>query len=293
VIVGKGATPAASKYIRGATGYMKICTMLTLIFVLAGPVLASPSIEASEAHFVVVQKWLIDDGFSKKWVASLYARPNVKFDTASARSYFRHREETLDYDQFTTERSIEAVRRYMNTHNQALKNTEKAYGVDREVITAILLVETRLGTYTGKRSIFNTLSSLFALQDPTVREAFWKEMPKTPNLNRKKYNEWAAGKSRWAYRELKAFLKYASKQGMDPTEIYGSYAGALGIAQFTPSSIVVYARDGNKDGKVNLFHHEDAIASVGSYLKRNGWRPASTVKKHRRSSTDTTTANIT
>jgi len=258
---------------------MKIWTILTLVLVLTGPVLASHNIEASEPHFVVVQKWLINDGFDKDWVASLYARPNVKFDTASARSYFRHREETLDYDQFTTSRSIEAARKYMNTHTQALQNTEKAYGVDREVITAILLVEIRLGTYTGKRSIFNTLSSLSALKDPTVRDAFWKEMPKTPRLNQKKYTEWAAGKSRWAYRELKAFLKYASKQGMDPTEIYGSYAGALGIAQFIPSSIVVYARDGNKDGKVNLFHHEDAIASVGSYLKRNGWRPGIDRKK--------------
>ena len=258
---------------------MRIWMILILVFVLAGPVLASPAIEASESQFVVVQKWLIDDGFDRQWITSLYARPNVKFDTASARSYFRHREETLDYDQFTTDRSIQAARKYMDTHTQALQHTENAYGVDREVITAILLVETRLGTYTGKRSIFNTLSSLSALKDPAVRDAFWKEMPKTPRLNRDKYQKWAASKSNWAYRELKAFLKYASKQGMDPTEIYGSYAGALGIAQFIPSSIVVYARDGNKDGKVNLFHNEDAITSVGSYLKRNGWRPGIDRKK--------------
>jgi len=258
---------------------MRIWIVCILVVALVGPVYASPTLEASESQFVVVQKWLIDDGFDRQWITSLYTRPTVKFDTASARSYFRHREETLDYDQFTTDRSIQAARRYMDTHTQALQHTEKAYGVDREIITAILLVETRLGIYTGKRSIFNTLSSLSALKDPAVRDAFWQEMPKTPRLNRNKYQKWAAGKSSWAYRELKAFLKYASKQGMDPTEIYGSYAGALGIAQFIPSSIVVYARDGNKDGKVNLFHHEDAIASVGSYLKRNGWRPGIDRKK--------------
>ncbi|CAB5094926.1 Membrane-bound lytic murein transglycosylase B [Olavius algarvensis associated proteobacterium Delta 3] len=258
---------------------MRMWTIWLLVFVLVGPVFGSPTVGSSEVQFVVVQKWLIDDGFDSKWIQSLYTRPNVKFDTASARSYFRHREATLDYDQFTSDRSIEAARRYMDTHTQALHYTESVYGVDREIITAILLVETRLGTYTGKRSIFNTLSTLSALRDPSTRDAFWEEMPKTPRLNRDKYRKWAAGKSSWAYRELKAFLKYASKQGMDPTEIYGSYAGALGIAQFIPSSIVVYARDGNEDGKVNLFHHEDAIASVGSYLKRNGWRPGIDRKK--------------
>ena len=60
---------------------------------------------------------------------------------------------------------------------------------------------------------------------------------------------------------------------MDPYDIIGSYAGALGIAQFMPSNILILGEDGNRDGSVNLFHHEDAIASIANYLRHYGWKP--------------------
>ena len=77
----------------------------------------------------------------------------------------------------------------------------------------------------------------------------------------------------------KAFLTYAFREGYDPTTIPGSYAGALGIPQFMPSSILGYAKDGNKDGKIDMLNHEDAMASVANYLKRNGWRPGLSEEK--------------
>jgi membrane-bound lytic murein transglycosylase B len=66
---------------------------------------------------------------------------------------------------------------------------------------------------------------------------------------------------------------------MDPAGINGSYAGALGIAQFMPSNIIAYAKDGNKDGRVDLHDHADAIASIASYLKHFGWKPGIDRKK--------------
>lgn len=60
---------------------------------------------------------------------------------------------------------------------------------------------------------------------------------------------------------------------MDPYNIIGSYAGAMGLCQFMPSNIPILAEDGNKDGSVNLFHHADAIASIANYLKHYGWKP--------------------
>ena len=227
----------------------------------------------ADARFEPVRKQLAEDGFEAGWIDAIYAGSGVAFDLRGATSYFRHREASLNYDQFTDPASIEKARAYLKRHEAALSRAEKTYGVDREVIAAILLVETRLGTYVGRRSTLNILSSLAALGHAWVRDAVWIEMEKTPNLNRDRFDRWAVDKSGWAYRELKAFLTYAAREDLDPVEVMGSYAGAFGIAQFMPSSILMYAADGNDDGRVNLFHHEDAIASVGSYLKKNGWRP--------------------
>jgi membrane-bound lytic murein transglycosylase B len=56
----------------------------------------------------------------------------------------------------------------------------------------------------------------------------------------------------------------------------GSFAGALGIAQFLPSSVLKFGKDGNRDGRINLFDHADAIESIASYLNQHGWRPSLT-----------------
>jgi len=78
-------------------------------------------------------------------------------------------------------------------------------------------------------------------------------------------------KSGWAYRELKALLRYTERERIDVLEITGSYAGAMGIPQFMPSNISRYATDGNMDGRIDLFEHADAIASIASFLKGCGW----------------------
>ena len=58
----------------------------------------------------------------------------------------------------------------------------------------------------------------------------------------------APKKAKWAYAELKAFIKYVEREGLDPSSINGSYAGAMGIAQFMPSNALTLAKDGNQDG---------------------------------------------
>ena len=151
--------------------------------------------------------------------------------------------------------------------------TEKDYGVDKKIITAIILVETGLGTILGDNRILNTLSSLASLRDRTVREAFWKKFENRDNISRQYFEKRAIRKSGWAYRELKAFLEYTGREKFDPTNIRGSYAGALGISQFMPTTLMAYARDGNQDGTIDLFNHTDAMASIASFLKRFGWRP--------------------
>ncbi len=252
--------------------------------VLLAPIALPGSVAGSTAHsqdrlFDGLQKKLVRDGFDPKSIKQAYLNPKVRLEVKTVSLYFRHREGKLNYDQFTTPKSIKKARRYIDKHRVALNRVEKRYGVDKHAITAILLVETRLGRVVGTRSILNTLSTLSALSEPGVRNWLWKKMPKRTGLKREKYEKWAARKSKWAYRELKSYLTYTDRENLDPSAVYGSYAGALGIAQFMPSSIMAYARDGNGDGRVNLFDHADAAASIASYLKNFGWHPGIDKKK--------------
>jgi membrane-bound lytic murein transglycosylase B len=81
-----------------------------------------------------------------------------------------------------------------------------------------------------------------------------------------------AQKAQWAYHECKSLLRYAQQSGKDPLSIPGSFYGAIGIAQFMPSQALRYGVDGNQDGVVDLFDLEDALFSMGNYLRANGWK---------------------
>ena len=232
-------------------------------------------------HFESLRQKLISDGFDQKVVEEIFSRPEMEFEANGISRYFMHNESTLNYDQFTSKKSIRHARKYMKKHSSEFTATEKIYGVNPKIITAILLVETRLGTSNGKTSVLNSLSTMAALFDSGVRDELWRKISASSDLTRQDFENWSKRKSDWAYNELKAFLTYTNQENMNPTDIYGSYAGALGMAQFMPSNILIYARDGNLDGKIDLFNHADAIASVASYLKHYGWHPDIDRKKAR------------
>jgi membrane-bound lytic murein transglycosylase B len=187
--------------------------------------------------------------------------------------FFIHSEAKLNYDQFSSPESIEKAQRYLQENIEPLAAAEAAFGVDKRVITAILLVESRLGTVSGSRSALNILSTLAALTDPAFQESFWRVIPPERRISRERFNERVQKRAEWGYRELKALLRYTEREGMDPTTIASSYAGAVGYAQFMPTSILAYARDGDGDGRIDLTTHADAIASIANYLKQHGWQP--------------------
>jgi len=235
--------------------------------------------EGNSNYFDSLQEKLITDGFDEYEIKALYIRPEVSFETKGVSLFFMHSEARLDYDQYTVKQQIKKARRYMNKYNKELSQAEKIYGVDKEVITAIILIETQCGTLLGNRSVLNTLSTMASLFDLQVRGMLWQEISDIPELTRHKFEKKAERKSGWAYRELTAFLNYVIREGIDPVEIKGSYAGAMGISQFMPSNIPALAKDGNNDGSIDLFDHADAIASIAFYLKRHGWKPGISRKK--------------
>lgn len=258
--------------LKSANGRFALCGMAILILLLAGSSIPAVAADAP-GPFDALEKRLIADGFDSARIQTIFASPDVSFEEGGVSAYFIHNESKLNYKQFTRIWNIASAKKYMKEHQEALAFAEKTFEVDKEVITAIILVETKLGTYLGNRSVINTLATLSAMTDEKPRQAIWDNLPDDDRrMSRKKFEKKADRKSSWAYRELKAFLSYTEREGMNPTTIKGSYAGAMGISQFMPSNIAPYGKDGNADGQVDLFVHADAISSIASYLKHYGWK---------------------
>lgn len=146
---------------------------------------------------------------------------------------------------FLTEKRIRQGREFLKDNADLLAQAEAKYGVPREVITAIIGVETFYGKRQGNYRVLDSLATLAF--DYPKRPLFW--------------------------RELKHFFVMSQEQGFDPGDIKGSYAGAMGYGQFIPSSYRHYAIDFDGDDKKDLWANKaDAIGSVANYFKRHGWK---------------------
>jgi len=222
--------------------------------------------------FKWIQSKLIADGFDMNAIQKLFNNPKLSFNVKDVSLFFVHSESRLNYNQYLRPSVILMAKKYMKVHLSDLEAAEKRYGVDKEIITAIILIETNLGTLLGKSPVFSTLATMASLAEPQLKEKLWRRIPAKRRLTRKRYDKKVQQKAEWAYDELKAFITYTSLEKIDPYRIYGSYAGAMGIAQFMPSNIMPLGRDGDNDGRVDLFNHADAIASIANYLKHYGWR---------------------
>ncbi|WP_293752118.1 lytic murein transglycosylase B [Limnohabitans sp. Rim8] len=149
---------------------------------------------------------------------------------------------------------IQAGARFWQTHRSALERAEREYGVPASLIVGIIGVETLYGQNTGNFRILDALATLtfhFPSAHPrsVSRQAFFQG-------------------------ELEQFLLLTSRSGADPLTIRGSYAGAMGLPQFMPSSWAKFAVDFDGDGRIDLFDSPtDAIGSVANYFKAFDWRP--------------------
>ncbi len=243
------------------------------------PTIAFSNTNNTDHIFTDLTEQLVNDGFNRAKINKLYSNKNIAFDSKGVSLFFVHSESNLDYDQFVSKTALKNAALYMNKHKENLKEAEKKYGVDKTIITAILLVETRLGKYLGNRLVINTLSTMAALKNNSIRENFYKSIPHKRKISKAKFEKKSQYKAKWAYIELKALLKYSARENLDPFEIPGSYAGALGLSQFLPSNALRLAADGNNDGSINLFQHPDAIYSIANFLKHYGWDPGISKQK--------------
>jgi membrane-bound lytic murein transglycosylase B len=147
---------------------------------------------------------------------------------------------------FLTERRIREGVRFWQRYRALLEQAERVYGVDPEIIVAILGIETFYGANTGSFRVLDALSTL-AFAYPRRAEYF--------------------------ARELEQFLLLTREEKLDPRAPQGSYAGAMGWPQFMPSSFRRYATDFDGDGKRDIWQDPaDVIASVANYFAHNGWQ---------------------
>ena len=156
------------------------------------------------------------------------------------------------YSRLTVEsQRINGGVKFWDENADALKRAEALYGVPAEIIVAIIGVETVYGRNTGRFRVVDALATL----------AF--SYPEAPQR-----------RDRMAFfrNELESTLLFARQTGIDPLSLKGSFAGAIGMPQFMPSSVMKYAVDFDGDGKVDLLGSStDAIGSVAAFLSSHGW----------------------
>jgi membrane-bound lytic murein transglycosylase B len=169
---------------------------------------------------------------------------------------------------------------FIEEHQAAYDAAWERYKVSPELITAILIIETNLGKYPTKYNVFRVYASLTTALDVEYLDAMLKEKGEKYALTDAIVTS-ARKKGNWGLGELSALIQLSEKLGIDPVGIYGSFAGALGPAQFIPTSFVRFGVDGNNDGRIDPFDMDDCIASIANYMKLAGWKEDAKLEKKR------------
>lgn len=149
---------------------------------------------------------------------------------------------------------IRAGMNFWQANRRALERAEQQFGVPAEIIVGIIGVETIYGRNMGNFRVMDALATL-ALDFPQIHPR-------------------AQARTDYFRGELEQVLVTANRNGSDPFALRGSYAGAMGLGQFMPTSWDKYAVDFDGDGRIDLFKSAaDAIGSVANYFIGHGWKP--------------------
>jgi membrane-bound lytic murein transglycosylase B len=144
---------------------------------------------------------------------------------------------------------IRAGLAFWQENERWLALAEERWGVPAAIVVGIVGVETIYGRHAGGFRVLDALATL-SFDFPTGRR----------------------DRSPFFQSELEAFLRHCRQEGLDPTEPLGSYAGAMGMPQFMPSSLLRYGIDFDEDGHIDLQRNPaDVIGSVAHYLAQHGW----------------------
>ncbi len=175
-------------------------------------------------------------------LANIKFLPNViKYDRYQPEFY----EDTKTYisKRASAKKTSKGVQFYRD-NNELLDTIESQFDIEKELLLALMGIETNFGTYVGKMDI---LSSLATLSFDKRRSEFFSN-------------------------ELIILLKLIENKQIDYKSLYGSWAGAFGYFQFMPSTMKNYAIDYDNNNYIDLKNNNDAYASAANYLKKIGWQ---------------------
>lgn len=227
----------------------------------AGGRYSAPYVTGDYAGYPALERFIDDmasrHGFSHNYLNGLFSQAQRKQWTldylsreAKPGAPPRPGAWTRYRSKFLTEKHITTGAAFWARHAAALRRASAEYGVSPEHILGIMGVETIYGANLGNHRIIDALTTL-AFDYPRRAEYFTGE--------------------------LENFLVMAREEGIDPSGPVGSYAGAMGLGQFMPSSFLKFAVDFDGDGQRDLWNPVDAIGSIANYFAGHGWRPGEPV----------------
>jgi membrane-bound lytic murein transglycosylase B len=184
----------------------------------------------------------ISENTFDKVMANIKFLPNViKYDRYQPEFY----EDTKTYiTKRTSSKKVSKGVDFYKKNTNLINTVENLYNIEKELLLALMGIETNFGTYVGKMDI---LSSLATLSFDKRRSEFFSS-------------------------ELIILLKLIENKQIDYKTLYGSWAGAFGFFQFMPSTMKNYAIDYDKNSYIDLKNNNDAYASAANYLNKIGWK---------------------
>lgn len=231
---------------------LRVCVLVLCGLLMPGISVAAQYHQTAQGQ-AFIRTMVEDFGFEASRVESLLGEAQKK--DSILESISRPAEKTLEWHSyrkiFIRPERIAQGQEFMMAHADVLARADQAYGVPPEIVTAIIGVETWYGRYMGKYRVLDALSTLAFDYPP---------------------------RSRFFRSELEQYLLMTREQGLDPTALKGSYAGAMGYGQFISSSYRHYAVDFDGDGVADIMNNPvDAIGSVANYFKVHRWQPGEPV----------------
>jgi membrane-bound lytic murein transglycosylase B len=227
-----------------------------LVLAACQPIFAADNFAARPEVQAFIEEMHEKHGFKSRALNRLFAR--TKPIPAVIQAILPPRDPASISWQAYRARYVEAKRialglHFWREHRDELAAARLRTGVAEEIVIAIIGIETIYGRNTGRYGTFAALTTL-AFDYPVDADSA------------------AASRSLLFRHELEELLLLARETQRDPLSFKGSYAGAIGLPQFLPSSIRRYAVDGNDDNRVDLeASPADAIASVANFLQQHGW----------------------
>ncbi len=234
---------------RCALGLLAISALL---FARLPGVSAAQTLQSDPAVQRFMAEMQAKHGWSRSRLTEIFSRAEVRQSVlesisrpAEAKPWYRYR------PIFLTPGRIAGGAEFWRSHASTLSRAEREFGIAPEFIVAIIGVETRYGHHKGKIPVLDALVTL----------GF-------------RYSR----RAKFFLSELEQFLLLAREEHLDPFTLMGSYAGAMGVPQFIPSSYRRYAVDFDADHVRDLIGSDaDAIGSVANYLRVHGWRAGESV----------------